>query len=94
MQMPLLRRDRNPAVPGCEVPNVTSEYEREEQRQEENRKENYGQRSPFAPSKYERRRAASSSDRPVWNSTMLAGSELTGSLGIRLRLRFVGNLAV
>src|SRR3981081_4465372 len=49
VQMPLLRRDGHPPAPGCEIPHIASEDEREQQRQKENRKKGYSQQSPSAP---------------------------------------------
>ena len=49
MQMPLLRRSGDPSVPGREVPHIPGEDKREHQRQEENRKKGYRQRSSLAP---------------------------------------------
>src|SRR5258706_1579207 len=46
MQVPLVRRDRNPPSARCEVPHPASEDERKKQRQEKNRKKSYRQRSP------------------------------------------------
>src|SRR5882757_395043 len=46
MQVPLVRRDRDPPAPRREVTHPASEDERKNQRQEKNRKKSYRQLSP------------------------------------------------
>jgi len=78
MQVPFVGRDSDPAAPGCHVPHVASEDEREQQRQEKDRKKYNRQLFPLG----QLRRVGTRFPPTIeyCSSSRLPGSELTGSL--------------
>jgi hypothetical protein len=93
VQVPLLRRHRHPPALGCKVPNVPSEDERDEQRQEEDGKKSYSQRFPLG-SQNTNIGANPRLTAKYCSNTMPAGSELTGSVSMPANYSVLGNLAV
>jgi len=92
VQVPLVRRDGYPSATGCKIPHIASENEREQQREEKNRKKNYGQLPP-SPSDHERRRPILNPTVKVLQQRGAAGSELTGPVCVGPCLRVVRNLS-